>query len=371
MRNGFWRGLRALLFGGGLMLAAGTASAEETAQEVAPFSCESAGADGCWTEVGRLLGAADFEQVRNVAGSFRSLYPLDRRAQMAAALARLTEPELSDEKEAKITRQPGRVEVVTTASLYGAGLGGQFANAINAEGKVIPLIVVGGLGAGLAGSILATEDKTISDAQARLLSTGIIFGYVLTAEGLAAFASDSSDINGPLAVGSLVGAAVGTKLAMDYPNMKLGDVSLVNSTAVIGVIGTLLGTVVVLGDDPDVDFPTLFLGATVASTGAGIALAHKWDITSGRITLINLGGIAGLLAGGAVLALGADSMNARTGAAIELGSGIAGLAAAAYLTRDNPSASIAGPSKGVATVAPTVFSDGKANYPGMMFAATW
>ena len=376
MRNRLQRVWKVLVLGAGLMVMGATASAEEGASAPvlrveAPFSCESAGADGCWTEVGRLLGAADFEGVRTLAGTFRTLYPVDRRAQMAAALARLTEPELSDEKEAKITRQPGRVEVVTTASLYGAGLGGQLANAINADGNIVPLIVVGGLGAGLAGSILATEDKTISDAQARLLSTGIIFGYVLTAEGLAAFASDSAEINGPLAIGSLVGAAVGTKLAMDFPNMKLGDVSLVNSSAVIGVIGTLLGTVVVLGEDPDVDFPTLLLGATVASTGAGVALAHKWDITSGRITLINLGGIAGLLAGGAVIALGSDSMNARSGAGIALGSGIAGLATAAYLTRDNPRASIGAPSKGVAAVTPTLFSDGKQSYPGLMLAATW
>jgi len=378
MRNRLQQVWKVLVLGLGLMVVGASAHAEEAtaapviaAEPAAPAQCAAAGADGCWTEIGRLLGAADFAGVRALAGEFRSLYPIDRRAQMAAALARLTEPELSDEKEAKITRQPGRVEVVTTASLYGAGLGGQLANAINADGNIIPLIVVGGLGAGLAGSILATEDKTISDAQARLLSTGIIFGYVLTAEGLAAFASDSAEINGPLAIGSLVGAAVGTKLAMDFPNMKLGDVSLVNSSAVIGVIGTLLCTVVVLGEDPDVDFPTLLLGATVASTGAGVALAHKWDITSGRITLINLGGIAGLLAGGAVIALGSDSLNARSGAGIALGSGIAGLATAAYLTRDNPRASIGAPAKGVAAVTPTLFHDGKQSYPGLMMAATW
>jgi hypothetical protein len=367
--------VKALVLGIGLLLGSGSAWAEEASPAIPPTTepagCEASGADGCWTEIGRLLGTADFAGVRELAGEFRRLYPVDQRAQMAAALARLTEPELSDNKEAKITRQPGRVEVVTTASLYGAGLGGQLANALNADGSVAPLIVVVGLGAGLAGSILATEDKTISEAQARLLSTGIIFGYVLTAEGLAAFATESGDINGALALGSLIGAAVGTKLAMDNPNMKLGDVSLVNSSAVIGVIGTLLGTVVVLGDDPDVDFSTLLLGATVASTGAGIALAHKWDITSGRITLINLGGLAGLLAGGAVIALGADAMNARSAAAIELGAGIAGLATAAYLTRDNESASLGLPGKGVASVVPTVFHDGKQSYPGLMMAATW
>ena len=371
MRDQLKHFVMALVLGAGLMLVSASASAEEVAPVSDGTNCEQAGADGCWTEIGRRLGAADFAGVREMAGTFRRLYPVDQRAQMAAALARLTEPELSDNKEAKITRQPGRVEMVTTASLYGAGLGGQLANAINADGSIVPLIIVGGLGAGLAGSILATEDKTISEAQARLLSTGIIFGYVLTAEGLAAFATESGDINGPLALGSLVGAAVGTGLAMNYPNMKLGDVSLVNSSAVIGVIGTLLGTVVVLGDDPDVDFSTLLLGATVASTGAGIALAHKWDITSGRITLINLGGLAGLLAGGAVIALGADAMNARSAAAIELGAGIAGLATAAYLTRDNESASLGLPGKGVASVAPTVFNDGKQSYPGLMLAATW
>jgi hypothetical protein len=367
--------VKALVLGAGLLLGSGSASAGEVTPAIPPAAelanCESAGADGCWTEIGRLLGAANFAGVRELAGEFRRLYPVDQRAQMAAALARLTEPELSDNKEAKITRQPGRVELVTTASLYGAGLGGQLANAINADGSIVPLIIVGGLGAGLAGSILATEDKTISEAQARLLSTGIIFGYVLTAEGLLAFATESGDINGPLALGSLVGAAVGTGLAMKYPSMKLGDVSLVNSAAVIGVIGTLLGTVVVLGEDPDLDFPTVLLGATVASTGAGVALAHKWDITSGRITLINLGGLAGLLAGGAVIALGADSMNARSAAAIELGAGIAGLASAAYLTRDNESASLGLPGKGVASVVPTVFHDGKLSYPGLMMAATW
>lgn len=369
------RFVKALVLGAGLLLGSGSASAGEVTPAIPPAAelanCESAGADGCWTEIGRLLGAANFAGVRELAGEFRRLYPVDQRAQMAAALARLTEPELSDNKEAKITRQPGRVELVTTASLYGAGLGGQLANAINADGSIVPLIIVGGLGAGLAGSILATEDKTISEAQARLLSTGIIFGYVLTAEGLLAFATESGDINGPLALGSLVGAAVGTGLAMKYPSMKLGDVSLVNSAAVIGVIGTLLGTVVVLGEDPDLDFPTVLLGATVASTGAGVALAHKWDITSGRITLINLGGLAGLLAGGAVIALGADSMNARSAAAIELGAGIAGLAAAAYLTRDNESASLGLPGKGLASVVPTVFHDGKQSYPGLMMAATW
>lgn len=372
MRDQLKHFVMALVLGAGLMLVSASASAEEIAPASNGTNCEMAGADGCWTEIGRLLGAADFEGVRAQAGEFRRLYPVDQRAQMAAALARLTEPELSDQKEAKITRQPGRVEVVTTASLYGAGLGGQLANAVNADGNVVPLIIVGGLGAGLAGSILATEDKTISEAQARLLSTGIIFGYVLTAEGLAAFATESGEINGPLALGSLVGAAVGTALAMKYPNMKLGDVSLVNSSAVIGVIGTLLGTVVVLGEDvDDVDFPALLLGATVASTGAGIALAHKWDITSGRITLINLGGLAGLLAGGAVIALGADSMTARSAMAIELGAGIAGLAVAAHLTGDNESASLGLPGKGVASVAPTVFNDGKQSYPGLMLAATW
>jgi hypothetical protein len=371
------RFVKALVLGAVLLLGSGSASAEEVTPVIPPAAelanCESAGADGCWTEIGRLLGAANFAGVRELAGEFRRLYPVDQRAQMAAALARLTEPELSDNKEAKITRQPGRVEVVTTASLYGAGLGGQLANAINADGSVAPLIVVVGLGAGLAGSIIATEDKTISEAQARLLSTGIIFGYVLTAEGLLAFAQDTGNFNGSMALGSLVGAAVGTKLAMDYPNMKLGDVSLVNSAAVIGVIGTLLGTVVVLGDDakPILEDAKFWLSATVASTGAGVALAHKWDITSGRMTLINLGGLAGLLAGGAVIALGADSMNARSAAAIELGAGIAGLASAAYLTRDNESASLGLPGRGVASVVPTVFHDGKQSYPGLMMAATW
>jgi hypothetical protein len=371
------RFVKALVLGAGLLLGSGSASAGEVTPAIPPTAepagCEASGADGCWTEIGRLLGAADFAGVRELAGEFRRLYPVDQRAQMAAALARLTEPELSDTKEAKITRQPGRVEVVTTASLYGAGLGGQLANAINADGNIVPLIVVGGLGAGLAGSIFATEDKTISEAQARLLSTGIIFGYVLTAEGLLAFATESGDINGPLALGSLVGAAVGTKLAMDYPNMKLGDVSLVNSAAVIGVISTLLGTGVVLGENlNDVDFPTLLLGATVASTGAGVALAHKWDITSGRMTLINLGGITGLLSAGAVLlALDFSSMSSRTNAAIGLGGGIAGLASAAYLTRDNESASLGLPGRGVASVVPTVFHDGKQSYPGLMMAATW
>jgi hypothetical protein len=368
--------VKALVLGVGLLLGSGSASAEEVAPAIPltaeQANCESAGADGCWTEIGRRLGAADFAGVRELAGEFRRLYPVDQRAQMAAALARLTEPELSDNKEAKITRQPGRVEVVTTASLYGAGLGGQLANALNADGSVAPLIIVTGLGAGLAGSIFATEDKTISEAQARLLSTGIIFGYVLTAEGLLAFAQDTGNFNGSMALGSLVGAAVGTGLAMKYPNMKLGDVSLVNSSAVIGLIGTMLGTVVVLGKNvEDLDFPTVLLGATLASTGAGVALAHKWDITSGRITLINLGGLAGLLAGGAVVALGAESMSGRTVAAIELGSGIAGLAAAAYLTRDNESASLGMPGKGVASVVPTVFHDGKQSYPGLMMAATW
>ncbi len=372
MREQLKHFVMALVVGTGLMLVSASASAEEVAPASDGTNCEQVGADGCWTEIGRLLGAADFAGVREMAGTFRRLYPVDQRAQMAAALARLTEPELSDNKEAKITRQPGRVELVTTASLYGAGLGGQLANAVNADGSIVPLIIVGGLGAGLAGSILATEDKTISEAQARLLSTGIIFGYVLTAEGLLAFAQDTGNFNGSMALGSLVGAAVGTRLAMEYPNMKLGDVSLVNSSAVIGVIGTLLGTVVVLGENvKDVDFPTVLLGATVASTGAGVVLAHKWDITSGRITLINLGGLAGLLAGGAVVALGAESMSGRTIAAIELGAGIAGLATAAYLTRDNESASLGLPGKGVALVAPTVFNDGKQSYPGLMLAATW
>ena len=373
MREQLKRFVKALVLGAGICLAAASASAEEVAPASDGTNCEQAGADGCWTEIGRRLGAAEFEGVRELAGEFRRLYPVDQRAQMAAALARLTEPELSDEKEAKITRQPGRVEAVTTASLYGAGLGIHLAAASNADGSVVPLIVVGGLGVGLAGSILATKDKTISEAQARLLSTGITFGYVLTAEGLAAFARDTGNFNGSMALGSLVGAAVGTGLAMEYPNMKLGDVSLVNSTAVIGVIGTLLGTVVLLGENfKDVNFQTLLLGATVASTGAGVALAHKWDITSGRITLINLGGITGLLTAGSVLlALDFSSMSSRTHAAIGLAGGIAGLASAAYLTRDNESASLGLPGKGVASVAPTVFHDGKQSYPGLMLAATW
>jgi hypothetical protein len=64
-------------------------------------------------------------------------------------------------------------------------------------------------------------------------------------------------------------------------------------------------------------------------------------------------------------------MSSRTKAAIGLAGGIAGLASAAYLTRDNESASLGLPGKGVASVVPTVFHDGKQSYPGLMMAATW
>lgn len=189
----------------------------------------------------------------------------------------------------------------------------------------VSLAIVGGLGLGIGGTYLATQNRRVTTGQAMLVYTGEVLGvwYGAWLEGALA-----DEFTGrPAHLGFLVGGLGGVGAAVAFKDASAGDVALFRSGM---VWGTALGAVAVVASRTNGRGVITGLGiGTTAGLGVAAALAPRLDLRRGQVNTINLGGYAGALTGGAAVLL---TQPDAPGAALMIGGGmVAGLSVAAVL----------------------------------------
>lgn len=188
-------------------------------------------------------------------------------------------------------------------------------------------LILVGLGVGIGGTYLATRDLEVSTGQALTIYTAELLGvwYGAWLEGALA-----DNVTGrPAHLGMLAGAGLGIGLAAQFKDASAGDVALVRSGAIWGT--AIGGLVAVLGNVEGGRTVLITLGAgTSAGLALTTALTSSVELRRRQVNVINLGGYAGALVGGAV-AIIFQAGDARTAAAlIALGAG-GGLGIGAYV----------------------------------------
>jgi hypothetical protein len=202
-----------------------------------------------------------------------------------------------------------------------------------------PTLLMGG-GAGIAAALLSDYYLRIDVAQASMVAAGGWWG--LLEGGLLAKTVGESDLPGvaPWALlGWGVGLGTGITLAATVDLTK-GDVALVNSSAAWGtfagavIAGTILGRDI-FTTSTDYDFALPFGGLNVGLV-SGIVASRWVEISRGRMALIDLSGLLGVLLGGSLgtplIFENPSGNDKRWYSAVMLGSAALGLTVGALLT---------------------------------------
>ena len=229
----------------------------------------------------------------------------------------------------------GRTEFAVFSTLYGLWLGGAlgFIGDLE-EGATILALLCGGGGLGLALG-LTSDGHGLTSGQASLLTAAGFWG---TFNGLALSLGadvdeDTQIVAITLGTGILALTGAGAMATVSDPDP--GDISLASSG---GFWGSLLALTTILIVQPatfqEEDFLTaMAIGADIGII-AGAITAGNVEVSSGRMWLINVGGLAGLLLSAVGSANFAEnSSTAVTGSMLMLGI-LGGLAGGALITRD-------------------------------------
>lgn len=251
---------------------------------------------------------------------------------------------LTDLKEGKARiNKEGRAQFIVGTTLFGAWSGYSLAaiatwgddDLSDSEMKGMIWASIGGAAAGLIPAIIFTGEMAMSTGRATLINFGWTWGLwhgiafsIMTVED-----PDPQVIHG-LALGLSAVGWTGTLILTNYVDVADGDAALVAAGGAWGTWFTFAIGALISEDflsDEDVWVPIILVGgdAGVATTAL---LTDRLDMSAGRVGLINLGGILGMLLGGGILVL-AEPDDYRAAVGIELGFSIAGLVGAWLLTR--------------------------------------
>jgi hypothetical protein len=228
----------------------------------------------------------------------------------------------------------GRGRLVLWSSLYGIwyGVATDILFDISGDRAVIlpPLL---GMAAGLGISLAATRDMHLTVGEAWTIITGLDYGTFNGALWAGGFDLSDKGVVGAALATSIAATSVGLLVANTY-SPSAGDVELVRSSLLWGTIGGFLATVALA---PDVSSGSA-LKATAAAMDVGlivgVALANSVELSRNRVLIIDAGALTGGLTGLGIawLASGSGGDQLLPGAA--LGGMLAGIAVAAYATRD-------------------------------------
>lgn len=231
----------------------------------------------------------------------------------------------------------GRGKLVFGGTLYGIWAGVAFdiiADIEDSRALVVPPLLGGAVGLTL--SLLGTRDGEITNAQAWSTITGFDYG---TYSGLIWGAAADGDEE--VVVGSALGAGlaggVAAILLTRGRHPKQGDVEMVRSGGLWGFATGGLVAALVQPEDSRATFTLMGLGMN-GGLAAGLALAQVYDLPRNRMLFIDTGALGGGLLGfaAAFLAIGSPDgdSDARILAGLALAGLYAGMAVAAYFTRD-------------------------------------
>jgi hypothetical protein len=219
------------------------------------------------------------------------------------------------------------------AGLMACGAGGCFDSS-----SAVPavLLAVGGAGAGLAGSLLATRNG-IHPGHTQLVNSGTVWGIWNSIALLAILdVDDLETIMGGLLAGSAGGSALGMAL---WPVLRptSGQVATTNTVAAWSLALTSFAQGAFF-DELDLDADELFTTMLIVSDAglvAGGFLARRFPASRGRMLMIDAGGVVGSLAGaGTAVLIQGDDIERETFFRAMLPGAAIGLGAAFFLTRN-------------------------------------
>lgn len=222
-------------------------------------------------------------------------------------------PEVAEEARARLATLPPdrrRTEAVarlaTWQGLLGAYLlGPHLANVSWDPGRnATPYFLGAGLGAAAgAGSALWLGRDGLSPGQASATMTaqvlggwnGAVIGHLVEPDGGPGWGTG-------LLAGTLAGAGAGTWLLLQDPHPGAVAAAASGSVWGFGLAGT---AILLMEDEPRTDAGLWipFLAGTDLGAAAGYGLARLLDIPPERVWLVDLGGAAGLAAGGFLVAI--------------------------------------------------------------------
>lgn len=225
-----------------------------------------------------------------------------------------------------------RAELALFQSLHGLALGTELCFVVECDsaGAALGLSL---LGAGI-GAIAAVSISDLTPGQRGLLDSGTAWGAVNAGLLMAAAGtSGQQSISAGLIAGQTGGLALGAALFRLHPTS--GQIALANSGGIwAGALAVLLHE----ASGADLSSAERSTGALIA-IDAGIAaggyLASRWTaITRAQTLVIDAGGIAGAVGGGAIAVLISGSADDRSTPALAAVGAVAGLGIAGYLTRE-------------------------------------
>jgi hypothetical protein len=243
----------------------------------------------------------------------------------------IKEVEVTEDNTTSITieldKKPksGRRELLIAGALGGLTWGGgAFATIFGQETTAASLGGLFGLGVGFAG-------------EGALISAFFLCDNTLQADG-----DFEQDCNGEAVASAalasgIAGLAFGAVTA-DVFDFDAGDAALMNSGALWGTVAGALFWVV-FDSDPRLDEP-LLLGGLNLGLAAGFTLAKRSEVSRGHVALIDLSGLAGMIAGVALIGVVDQEDDTERQPHFALGGMAVGLITGAYLTRnmDEPKA---------------------------------
>jgi hypothetical protein len=245
----------------------------------------------------------------------------------------------------------GRAFFISSTTLFGAWAGfaiseiaslGENGEISENENKAIIWGSIGGAVAGLVPSIMLSSDLPMSTGRATMVNFGWTWGVW---HGLAFSLIPDGDLGARTMLGLALGLSsvgyAGALAITKYLDVADGDAAYISSAAywatwITAAISTLIS-------EDFWDKEQLYISILLAGGDLGLlaaALTSNWfDMSAGRVGLINLGGALGVLVGVGVVAL-AEMDSWRAGLGTVLGFSLAGLVGSTFLTRnyDKPEA---------------------------------
>lgn len=253
------------------------------------------------------------------------------------AQARLTELK---EGKARVNKE-GRASFIIGTTVFGWWVGDAIANMIFlededlnvSEQKGLVWFGIGGAAAGVVPAILFSSDLPMSTGRATIINFGWMWG-LWHGLGLSILPDDLSMSAwfGIALASSAVGWG-GTFALTHFVDVADGDAALISASAGWATVLTVLLGVLISEDffsDEDVFIPVLLAGGDTGLVTAAL-LTGKADMSAGRVGLISLGGMLGLLLSGGIMAV-ADFDEYRPAVGMTLAITLGGLVGAYFLT---------------------------------------
>ena len=229
-----------------------------------------------------------------------------------------------------------RAGLVAGQTFHGFVLGMQACIMVECDGpRAWTSALTLGTGAGLGGSLLATQQQQVTPGMARAVNHGALWGGVLSFLGASALELEVGPAVGTMMASQLFGVAAGYSL-WELLGPTSGDVLLTTLGAVTAMFYYPMITEGVL--DLRQDDGPLFAGMAVSAVAGGVGtafVARQFPMSTGRVSLIGAGGLLGGLAGIAVpVMIAGDQLGPEGAMAGIIVGNLAGYVTAGYLTRD-------------------------------------